>query len=170
MRFAKRGPSRQHLVQIKRLQMHFYHCLNLRLLWTGRPILSLAFFMSHISWVLTSNNINNVPAPVRNRCQVFKIPDLLIQHLQCVARKTEKKLGLSEDAVEAVVIVMIKAAIVTQRRMSLRDVSQMLGRAEMLKGRPRLHWGDLVMAGTHRSGNLLMILDCRFFLKTQGHK
>ena len=56
------------------------------------PYFRLLFDMSHISWVLTSNNINNLPAPVRGCCQVTKIHDLSNQQLQCVARKTEKSL------------------------------------------------------------------------------
>ena len=52
----------------------------------------LRFDMSPISWVLTSNNINNVPAPVRNCCQVIKILDLSNQQLQCVARKEKSQI------------------------------------------------------------------------------
>tara|TARA_R110002051_G_C8755483_1_gene500878 strand:- start:34 stop:387 length:354 start_codon:yes stop_codon:yes gene_type:complete len=35
------------------------------------PYFRVRFDMSHISWVLTSNTVENVPEPVRNRCLVI---------------------------------------------------------------------------------------------------
>lgn len=102
------------------------------------PYFRVRFDMSHISWVLTSNTIENVPEPVRNRCQVIEIPDVTTAQLQEFALKKGVLLELSEAAVEAVVIAIAQAPVVTGRRLSLRDVVRMLERAEMLEGRPRL--------------------------------
>ncbi len=102
------------------------------------PYFRVRFDMSHISWVLTSNNVENVSEPVRNRCQVIEIPDVTTAQLQEFAVKNGLKLELSEVAVEAVVMAIAQASVVAGRRLSLRDVVRMLERAEMLEGRPRL--------------------------------
>ena len=96
------------------------------------------FDMSHISWILTSNAIENVPEPVRNRCQMIEIPDVTAKQLQEFALRKGLTLGLSENSLEAVIMAIIQAPIVTGRHQSLRDVNRMLERAEMLEGRPRL--------------------------------
>lgn len=102
------------------------------------PYFRVRFDMSHISWVLTSNNVENVSAPVRNRCQVIEIPDVTTEQLQEFAVRKGEAFGLSEEAVEAVVMAVDQAPVVTGRRLSLRDVVRMLERAEMMEGRPRL--------------------------------
>ena len=103
------------------------------------PYFRVRFDMSHISWVLTSNTIENVPEPVRNRCQVIEIPDLTAEQLQGFVTKKGAEIGLSDAAVEAVVMAIARAPAVTKRRLSLRDAVRMLERAEMLEGRPRIH-------------------------------
>jgi hypothetical protein len=102
------------------------------------PYFRVRFDMSHISWVLTSNNVDNVPDPLRSRCQVIEIPDVTIAQLQEFAFKRGLQLNLSEAAVEAVVLAVGQAPAVTGRRLSLRDVVRMLERAEILEGLPRL--------------------------------
>jgi hypothetical protein len=102
------------------------------------PYFRLSFDMSHISWVLTSNTIADVPEPVRSRCQVIEVPDLTVGDLQGFARKRGATLGLTEASVEAIVEAVEQAPLVTKRRQSLRDVIRMLDRAEVLEGRPRL--------------------------------
>ncbi|MDE0983239.1 MAG: AAA family ATPase [Yoonia sp.] len=99
----------------------------------------LRFDMSHISWVLTSNDIENVPEPVRSRCQVIEIPDVTVEHLHWFARSKGAKLGLSVDSIEAIVMAITQAPVVTKRRQSLRDVMRLLDRAEVLEGRPKRH-------------------------------
>ena len=102
------------------------------------PYFRLRFDMSHISWILTSNNVENVPEPVRNRCQLIEIPELSRDQLQDFAFKKGGELGLSEAALDSVVMAIDQALVVTGRRLSLRDVVRMLERAEVLDGRPRL--------------------------------
>ena len=94
--------------------------------------------MSHISWVLTSNTIKNVPETVQNRCQVIEIPDMTTEQLQEFAIKKGVNHALSEAAVGAVVMAITQSPVVTGQRLSLRDAVRILERAEMLEGRPRL--------------------------------
>lgn len=102
------------------------------------PYFRVRFDMSYLSWVLTSNTIENVPEPVRSRCQVIEIPDVTTEQLQEFAVKNGLELELSEAAVDAVVMAIALASVVAGRRLSLRDVVRMLERAEMLEGRLRL--------------------------------
>ncbi|MGJ8596041.1 AAA family ATPase [Sulfitobacter sp.] len=102
------------------------------------PYFRVRFDMSHISWVLTSNSAENVPETVRSRCQMIEIPDLKTEQLQEFAVKKGLDFGLSEAAVEAVLMAVDQAPLITGQRLSLRDVVRMLERAEMLEGRPRL--------------------------------
>lgn len=102
------------------------------------PYFRVRFDMAHISWVLTSNNVENVSEPVRNRCQFIEIPDVTTEQLQEFAVMKGAGLSLSEAAIEAVVLAVDQAPVVTGRRLSLRDVVRMLERAEMMEGRPRL--------------------------------
>ena len=102
------------------------------------PYFRLTFDMSHLSWVLTSNTIENVPEPVRNRCQVIEIPDLTLDQLQTFASKEGAKARLSQDSLEAVVAAIILAPGVAGRRLSLRDVVRMLERAEVMEEKPLL--------------------------------
>ena len=102
------------------------------------PYFRVRFNMSHVSWVLTSNCIEDVPEPVRNRCQVIEIPDVTSGQLQAFARKKGAEASLSEDSVAAVLMTIALAPGVIGRLLSLRDVVQTLERAEVLEGRPRL--------------------------------
>lgn len=102
------------------------------------PYFRVRLDMSHISWVLTSNNVENVSEPVRNRCQVIEIPDVTTEQLQEFAIMKGAGFSLSEASIEAVVLAVDQAPVVTGRRLSLRDVVRMLERAEMMEGRPRL--------------------------------
>ncbi len=102
------------------------------------PYFRVRFDMSHISWILTSNTVKNVPEPVRNRCQVIEIQDLTTKQLQDFAIKNGVELGLSAASLEAVEMAIAKAPVKTGRRLSLRDATRMLERAEMLQERPQI--------------------------------
>lgn len=91
--------------------------------------------MLHIPWLLTSNNIENVPDPVRNRFQVIEILDVTTEQLQQFAVKDVVDFGLSE----AVLMTVDQAPVVTGQRMRSRDCrADACETAEMLEGRPRL--------------------------------
>lgn len=38
------------------------------------PSLRIGFDLSRINWILTANNLDQVPAPLRDRCRVFQMP------------------------------------------------------------------------------------------------
>lgn len=38
------------------------------------PVFRLRFDLSRINWILTANDLDRVPAPLRDRCQVFQMP------------------------------------------------------------------------------------------------
>jgi|GEM_PF-5078575 len=82
--------------------------------------------MSHISWVLTSNKVENVSEPVRTRCQVIEIPDVTTEQLQEFAVKKGADCGLSEAAVEAVLMAVDQAPVVTGRAASFAVTEQRL--------------------------------------------
>lgn len=101
------------------------------------PFFRLQFDMSHILWLLTANKVSLIPETLRSRCEIIEIPDITTEQLQTFATARGGKLGLSDEAVAAVVEVIGTAPAVIGRRMSLRDVVRMLERAEMLERRPR---------------------------------
>jgi ATP-dependent Lon protease len=39
------------------------------------PYFCIPFDLSHANWVLTANDISTVPAPLKDRCRAFAIPD-----------------------------------------------------------------------------------------------
>ena len=99
----------------------------------------IQFDMSHLSWILTSNDVHLVSEPVRSRCEVIDIPDVTIAQMQSFATKQAAKIGLSAGSLDAVLEAIARAPELIGRRMSFRDVLRMLARAEMLQGRPSLH-------------------------------
>ena len=103
------------------------------------PYFRVTFDMSHLSWVLTANTVDLVSEPVRSRCAVIEIPDVTEAQLLDFATRRAAKLGLSDEARDAVLDAIVRAPAATGRRLSLRDVVRMLTRAEILEGRPRLH-------------------------------
>jgi len=40
------------------------------------PVFRLCFDLSRINWILTANDLDRVPAPMGDRCQVFQMPEL----------------------------------------------------------------------------------------------
>lgn len=40
------------------------------------PALRIRFDMSRVNWILTANDIDLVPKPLRDRCRVFQMPDV----------------------------------------------------------------------------------------------
>ncbi len=105
------------------------------------PYYRIGVDMSHLSWVLTANEIGLVSEPVRSRCEVVQLSDLSVEELSGFAERQATRLGLPAVAADAVQCAIERAATkeCLQRRLSLRDVSRMLGRAEELVERPIMH-------------------------------
>ncbi len=108
--------------------------------WTC-PYYRIGVDMRHLSWVLTANEICFVSEPVRSRCEVVRLGDLSVEELSGFARRQAIRRGLPMAAADAVQCAIERTSTTgcRQRRLSLRDVSRMLGRAEELVERPAMH-------------------------------
>lgn len=95
--------------------------------------------MSHISWILTANDVSRVPEPLVNRCSVINFPEITCEQLQGFARLQAEKMGLTKTSVEVIVEVIERTLEKGSARISLRNVVRMLHRAESLEGRPKQH-------------------------------
>lgn len=103
--------------------------------WTC-PYFRVAFDMSHISWIFTSNTLENVPEVLRSRCKIVEIPDITEDVLRDFAQRRGTEMGLSAASLDAIATALTKACRIPGRRQSLRDVIRMLSLAEALEGRP----------------------------------
>jgi hypothetical protein len=103
------------------------------------PYFRVRFDMSHLSWILTANDVARVPEPLRNRCQIVNIPDIAEDQLHDFAERHARRAGLSTPSIDAILEALAKAPYLTGRRQSLRDVIRLCERAEVLQTRPRLH-------------------------------
>ena len=101
------------------------------------PFHRLTFDMSYLSWVLTSNVVAFVSAPVLSRVQVVEIAPPTVDHLRDFAAGRAAERGLPEPAAAALCEAVGRAG--EQFQLSLRDVGRMLARAEDLASSPTLH-------------------------------
>jgi hypothetical protein len=102
------------------------------------PYFRVKFDMSHVSWVMTSNDVARVPVPLRNRCTVIELPALNMKELANFTQHEVARRGLSEQSAEAIVATL-SHPISRHGYFSLRDVVRMIDRAEVLETKPRLH-------------------------------
>ncbi|MCL7466743.1 AAA family ATPase [Phaeovulum sp. NW3] len=102
------------------------------------PYFRLQFDMSHILWVMTANDVDRAPEPVRSRCQVIQLPDITPAQIADFAMAEGRRMGLSEAGIAAVLDTIEAAPRILKRRLSLRDVIRMLAVGEALETRPRL--------------------------------
>ena len=103
------------------------------------PYYRVRIDMSHLNWVLAANDLAPVPAPVRSRCRVLRIPDVTVDQLQGFAARQGEAQGLDAPSTDAVVETIGRAPPGVRARLSLRDVLRMLDRAEHLAHRPIRH-------------------------------
>lgn len=87
-------------------------------------------WMSEISWVMTANDINAVPAPLRDRCRIFEIHQPegadLYQFVKSAAE------GLHPDLIE----LLFKRA---QKGDSLRAINRAISVAREIERKPLMH-------------------------------
>lgn len=105
--------------------------------WTC-PYFEVAFDMSWITWVLTSNDWRRLPEPLLSRCPPIHLPAPSLQHLDAFARREGGRRQLSQTAIEAIGIVLQRGTF-SDHPPDLRAVIRMLDRAAMLERRPLLH-------------------------------
>lgn len=94
--------------------------------------------MSGISWTLTSNAADLVPAPLRSRCREFLLRDLTTEELVAFALREQVRRGLSDEVLDGV-IGAVKSVASSQVRPSLRTITRLLELAERQDHRPVLH-------------------------------
>ncbi len=101
------------------------------------PALQIRFDLSHVSWVLATNEYKRMGEPLRSRCRVIRLAQPSLIHLIQFAERVGSTRGLSADSVAAVVIALHRAAA-KEYRPDLRGVLRMLDRAEDLEAMPVL--------------------------------
>lgn len=105
--------------------------------WTC-PYFQVAFDMSHVGWILTSNDHSRLPEPLLSRCPPIRLRDLTHAELAGFLRREGASRDLSHDAIEAM-IDALKHPAMRDQRPSLRVASRMLARAASLERMPMLH-------------------------------
>lgn len=102
------------------------------------PYFQVPFDMSHMSWVLTSNDASRIAAPLRSRVQIVELSNLTSAQLLAFVAREGRARGLSDPSLEAAQMALEHTAhsIVVP---SLRTALRVLARAQELESRPRLH-------------------------------
>jgi hypothetical protein len=93
------------------------------------PFYQVEFDLSEVSFIMTANGLNGIPAPLLSRLHVIKLGHLSADDLAHAARRQAREAGLPEDVQDS-----LDAAVRTLRRrrtLSMRDVSRIV---EKLKG------------------------------------
>ncbi|MBU0644243.1 MAG: AAA family ATPase [Alphaproteobacteria bacterium] len=101
------------------------------------PYFRIVFDMSWITWILTANSVNGLPAPFLSRCPPIELRALTQEHLIGFAEREGLRRDLPPDAVDAVKDVIM--AIKKPHNVSLRSVVRMLDAVDQLMNRPALH-------------------------------
>lgn len=95
------------------------------------PFYQVGFDMSWISWVLTSNTLVTLPAPLLSRLEVVHLPPVSVSELAAFARREGCRRGLTQDSVEAVAEALEIAG--SGAELNLRHVIRMLTRGEVME-------------------------------------
>lgn len=97
------------------------------------PFVGARIDMSRINWVITANELDRVPDPVRDRCTVMHIAAPAGPGLRALIRRRLGKLAESDDVIEAV------AVAIESGRMSLRALDRLEARYRAIAMMPVLH-------------------------------
>ncbi|MDE4302049.1 AAA family ATPase [Phaeobacter gallaeciensis] len=95
------------------------------------PFYQVGFDMSWISWVLTSNTLAILPAPLLSRLEVMRLPAIPVTELTDFAHREGRRRGLTQTSVEAVVEALDIAG--RGAELNLRHVIRMLTRGEAME-------------------------------------
>ncbi|WP_156927439.1 hypothetical protein [Leisingera methylohalidivorans] len=95
------------------------------------PYYQVGFDMSWISWVLTTNTLTTLPAPLLSRLEVIRLPPVPATELAEFALREGRRRGLTQASVEAVVETLELAG--RGAELNLRHVIRMLTRGEVME-------------------------------------
>lgn len=102
------------------------------------PYYQIRCNMSWANWVMTANSRWGLPAPLISRCIVLDLPDLTEAQLQFFVEEQGAKRKLPRPAIDATLEAIQRRMAAAGRTPSLRTVSRMLDRVEMMAQRPTL--------------------------------
>ncbi|MCU9847824.1 AAA family ATPase [Defluviimonas sp. WL0024] len=89
------------------------------------PFARVTFDMSRVIWVLTANDPDRIPAPLRDRCRVFHMPeitsDMAIQFFDRIAQDIGDNDGLKAEA-----RAFVAGSASGPNRLSLRQIGQVV--------------------------------------------
>lgn len=108
--------------------------------WTC-PFYQLPFDLGHVSWIMTANALDGVPAPLIDRCRVIALPDPTPAHLELAAARMIAERTADQD--HADMLTTLVAEVLRQRRRagrrtSLRQLSRIVARLEVAGSAPML--------------------------------
>ncbi|MGP9805914.1 AAA family ATPase [Paracoccus sp. NSM] len=108
--------------------------------WTC-PFYQLPFDLSRVSWIMTANSLEGMPAPLIDRCRVIALPDPTPADLELAAARMIAQ--RTADADHADLLTTLVAEVLRQRRRagrrtSLRQLSRIVARLEVAGSAPML--------------------------------
>jgi hypothetical protein len=89
------------------------------------PATRVSFDLSRVSWILTANDLDLVPGPLRDRCMLFEMPEMN----PSVAEQMFDTLASGYDLIEPEALFMAREAVVGMahgRHVSLRQIKRVL--------------------------------------------
>lgn len=121
------GPHSQLLAMIEPETARTWRC----------PYYGVEVDLRGVSWIMTTNGTERIPAPLLSRCRVFKVGPLTRDHLRQAALAMSRG-RLPSDIAEIVARSVWRAAV--SRRMDLRHVARAIERSEEVQAyREMLH-------------------------------
>jgi hypothetical protein len=102
------------------------------------PYFRLPFDMRRVNWLLTSNDLDRVPAVLKSRCRVIALPRMTLKDLEGFTRAEIARRGLDEAVID---LVMLNLAVLEpdDPRLNARTVIRMLDRCAQVARRPMLN-------------------------------
>ena len=108
--------------------------------WTC-PFYQLPFDLGHVSWIMTANTLDGVPAPLLDRCRVIALPDPTPAHLELAAARMIAERTADPDHADmltTLVAEVLRQRLRAGRRTSLRQLSRIVARLEVAGSAPML--------------------------------
>lgn len=102
------------------------------------PYFRVAFNMTRVNWLLTSNDLDHVPDVLKSRCRVIALPRMTLKDLQVFTRAEIARRGLDEAIIDLVTL-NLAGLEPDDPRLNARTVIRMLDRCAQVARRPVLN-------------------------------